>query len=52
MSQTVPSFDELLDSARRSAVHLEMRDVYAVAEEREHLAGWSRGEPADDPNSA
>ncbi|MFZ4302746.1 DUF6879 family protein [Streptomyces cinereoruber] len=30
-----PSFEDLLDSARHQALHLEMRDVYAVGEERE-----------------
>lgn len=52
MSQSVPSFDELLDSAQHSAVHLEMRDIYCVDEEREHLAAWKLGGRADDPNSA
>ncbi|OKI09361.1 hypothetical protein A6A06_01215 [Streptomyces sp. CB02923] len=42
MSQTVPSFAELLDSARHSAVHLEMRDVYAVEEEKTAVDAWRR----------
>ncbi|MEU2111486.1 DUF6879 family protein [Streptomyces sp. NPDC019507] len=40
----VPSFDELLSSATRSALHLEMRDVYAVAEEEEEMRLWRSGE--------
>lgn len=40
MTPNVPSFDELLDSAQHSAVHLEMRDVYGVAEEKEEFARW------------
>ncbi|WP_425558821.1 DUF6879 family protein [Catenulispora subtropica] len=41
---------ELIDSAERSAVHLEMRDVYAVEEERSKLEAWRAGvrlDPAD-----
>ncbi|MEU4208592.1 DUF6879 family protein [Streptomyces sp. NPDC026206] len=52
MSQSVPSFEELLDSALHSAVHLEMRDIYSVDEEREHFAAWRQGGRADDPGSA
>ena len=47
---SVPSFAELIDSAERSAVHLEMRDVYAVADEQEQIAAWRAGrrlDPAD-----
>jgi hypothetical protein len=43
MKPKVPSFVELLDSAERSAVHLEMRDVYAVAEEADDVALWDSG---------
>jgi hypothetical protein len=43
MKPKVPSFVELLDSAERSAVHLEMRDVYAVAEEADDVALWNSG---------
>ncbi|MFI7174638.1 DUF6879 family protein [Streptomyces spororaveus] len=43
MPQKVPSFAELLSSATRSAVHLEMRDTYAVAEEAEELRLWRSG---------
>ncbi|WP_269853527.1 DUF6879 family protein [Streptomyces sp. RPT161] len=49
MSQTVPSFEELLDSATHSAVHLEMRDSYAVDYERSGFAAWREGHRLD-PN--
>ncbi|WP_371671195.1 hypothetical protein OG985_28390 [Streptomyces sp. NBC_00289] len=39
----VPSFDDLLSSATRSALHLEMRDVYAVAEEEDEMRLWRSG---------
>ncbi|MEV7285246.1 DUF6879 family protein [Streptomyces sp. NPDC093252] len=39
----VPSFEALLSSATSSAVHLEMRDTYAVAEEEEELRLWRSG---------
>lgn len=32
MPQNVPSFDELFEATQRSAVHLEMRDRYAVGQ--------------------
>ncbi|WP_207936307.1 DUF6879 family protein [Actinomadura sp. KC216] len=42
----VPTFRELLDGTRRSAVHLEMRDVY---DERDpEFAAWRKGEPVGD----
>lgn len=44
-----PIRDELA-AARRSAVHLEMRDVYDVESERESFAAWRDGfrhDPAD-----
>lgn len=40
----VPSFDELLTSAERSAVHLEMRDLYDVEDERVPYARWRAGD--------
>ncbi|MGW7786086.1 DUF6879 family protein [Streptomyces tricolor] len=53
MPQSVPSFAELLDGARKSALHLEMRDAYAVAGETEALARWrSTGEVDTDPESS
>lgn len=42
MPQNVPSFDELLDSAQQSALHLEMRDHYGVDEERDVVEAWRR----------
>lgn len=43
MSQTVPPFAELLAGCRSSAIHLETRDVYAVADEDEDFASWKAG---------
>ncbi|WHM35805.1 DUF6879 family protein [Streptomyces sp. BPTC-684] len=52
MPQNVPSFAELLDSAERTAVHLEMRDAYGVAGEAADFACWKRtGERDMDPGS-
>jgi hypothetical protein len=51
-SSSVPSFAELLDSARHSAVHLEMRDAYGVSNEAEDFAHWqATGERDVDPGS-
>ncbi|GAA2052664.1 hypothetical protein GCM10009839_70240 [Catenulispora yoronensis] len=36
----VPDFNELLRSAKASALHLEMRDSYAVGREVEQIAAW------------
>ncbi|MBH1933472.1 hypothetical protein I5Q34_04075 [Streptomyces sp. AV19] len=36
----VPGFNELLESARQSAVHLEMRDSYGVGEEAADFERW------------
>ncbi|WP_329583160.1 DUF6879 family protein [Streptomyces sp. NBC_01361] len=50
MSSTVPTFPELLGSATESAVHLEMRDSYAVDYEAGPFAQWRAGfrhDPAD-----
>jgi hypothetical protein len=47
MPQKVPPFAELLSGCRRSAVHLEMRDVYGVAEEDEDFASWLAGHRYD-----
>ncbi|MFJ4698324.1 hypothetical protein GA0115251_100816 [Streptomyces sp. TverLS-915] len=53
MPQSVPTFDELLDSAVTSAVHLEMRDAYGVASEAEDFARWHEiGQRDTDPGSA
>jgi hypothetical protein len=45
-----PTFDELIGSCARSAVHLEMRDSYSVDNERGPFADWRAGarlDPAD-----
>jgi hypothetical protein len=44
------SFEDLLDSAQAHALHLELRDVYAVGEEREVFEAFLRdgSVPADD----
>jgi hypothetical protein len=50
MPSSVPTFAELLASASRSAVHLEMRDAYAVDYETGPFAAWRSGfrhDPAD-----
>ncbi|MGW2226633.1 DUF6879 family protein [Streptomyces formicae] len=52
MSQKVPSFDELLDSAEHTAVHLEMRDAYGVSSEADDFAHWqATGQRDTDPAS-
>ncbi|MEU5795862.1 DUF6879 family protein [Streptomyces sp. NPDC047813] len=40
MPQNVPSFDELVEAAQHSAVHLEMRDQYAVGDEADDFNAW------------
>ncbi|MCQ8189557.1 DUF6879 family protein [Streptomyces rugosispiralis] len=40
MSQKVPSFADLLADCRKSAVHLEMRDTYAVDYESGDFRRW------------
>ncbi|MET9953493.1 DUF6879 family protein [Streptomyces sp. NPDC006339] len=53
MPQSEPRFDELLAGARRSAIHLELRDVYAVADEADDYQRWREtGERDVDPASA
>lgn len=50
MPSNVPPFDELIAGCARSAVHLEMRDSYAVDYEKGPFAAWSDGfrhDPAD-----
>ena len=50
MPLSVPTWPELLGSATRSAVHLEMRDSYAVDYEKGPFAEWRAGfrhDPAD-----
>lgn len=52
MSSNAPPITELLDAAERTAVHLEMRDVYAVSMENPHFAAWQRtGTRPTDPES-
>lgn len=49
----VPDFSEFLRSARRTAVHLEMRDSYAVGDEASDFERFRRtGEVDLDPDSA
>ncbi|MFH9075141.1 DUF6879 family protein [Streptomyces alboflavus] len=43
MPSSVPTFDELMADCTRSAVHLEMRDVYAVDYEKGPFADWKKG---------
>ncbi|WP_435233981.1 DUF6879 family protein [Streptomyces sp. Tue6028] len=43
MPSSVPTFAELLGSATHSAVHLEMRDSYAVDYEKGPFAQWRAG---------
>lgn len=53
MPPSEPRFDELLASARRTATHLEMRDVYAVPDEADDYQRWREtGERDVDPASA
>lgn len=50
MSSSVPTFTELLAGCTRSAIHLEMRDSYAVDDEAEGFEAWRKGfryDPAD-----
>lgn len=47
MAQSLSNFTDLIRSAERSAVHLEMRDVYAVPNEDEGFAAWRRGHRLD-----
>ncbi|MET9673513.1 DUF6879 family protein [Streptomyces sp. NPDC006482] len=51
-SAAPPRFDQLFAVAQRSAVHLEMRDGYAVADEAEDYLRWQEtGERDADPDS-
>ncbi|MFD4528154.1 DUF6879 family protein [Streptomyces sp. NPDC058470] len=50
MPSSVPTFPELLRTAVSTAVHLEMRDAYAVDYEKGPFAEWRNGyrhDPAD-----
>jgi hypothetical protein len=43
MPSSVPPFSELIADCTRSAVHLEMRDVYAVGNEKQQFEAWRQG---------
>lgn len=47
MPLSVPTFIDMLADCRKSAVHLEMRDFYAVADEAEDFDAWKRGHRTD-----
>ncbi|MFF4602129.1 DUF6879 family protein [Streptomyces sp. NPDC001339] len=50
MPSNVPKFDDLISKCTHSAVHLEMRDSYAVDYEKGPFADWKNGfrrDPAD-----
>ncbi|GHC71044.1 DUF6879 family protein [Streptomyces flavofungini] len=52
MPQNALSFDDLLETAQHSAVHLEMRDQYAVGDEADDFHSWARTGRRDvDPGS-
>lgn len=42
MTQNAPTFDDLLNSCQESAIHLELRDVYGVADEVAGFEEWKR----------
>lgn len=53
MSRNEPSFKDLMEAARHSAVHLEMRDIYGVGDELDDFEAWKRTGLRDaDPGSA
>ncbi|MEV0440005.1 DUF6879 family protein [Streptomyces spectabilis] len=53
MSPSEPGFDDLLEAAEHSAVHLEMRDTYGVGDEADDFEEWKRtGQRDVDPGSA
>ena len=54
MTQNVPDFTELLRGAQRTAVHLEMRDVYSVGDETADFEQFKRTgvHPDADPATA
>jgi hypothetical protein len=52
MPQNELRFNDLLEAARHSAVHLEMRDVYGVGDESDDFNEWQRNGRRDaDPGS-
>lgn len=48
MPQSVPSFAELFGRCERSAIHLELRDGYAIGDEAGDFAAWKAGEQSDE----
>ena len=44
----LPDFNQLLGAAQHSAVHLEMRDAYGVADEAGNFEAFNRGEWTED----
>ncbi|WP_405796768.1 DUF6879 family protein [Streptomyces sp. NBC_01506] len=50
MPSSVPTWDELLGAAQHTAVHLEMRDSYAVDYESGPFADWRAGARTDPDN--
>ncbi|MET9730624.1 DUF6879 family protein [Streptomyces sp. NPDC006458] len=54
MTQNVPDFSELLRGAERTAIHLEMRDVYSVGDETADFEQFKRTgvHPDADPATA
>lgn len=53
MQSSAPTFDDLISGCTRSAVHLEMRDSYAVDYEEGPFADWRAGvrlNPDDRPS--
>ncbi|MDT0304329.1 DUF6879 family protein [Streptomonospora wellingtoniae] len=47
MQPNVPTFIDMLADCHKSALHLEMRDAYAVADEAEDFEAWKRGHRTD-----
>ncbi|WP_145499986.1 DUF6879 family protein [Streptomyces sp. CFMR 7] len=52
MAQSLSDFTDLIRSVKRSAVHLEMRDVYAIPDEDERFAAWRQGHRLDPDDRA
>ncbi|MFI7337071.1 DUF6879 family protein [Streptomyces sp. NPDC050085] len=52
MSQSLTEFAALLGAAQYSALHLEMRDHYAMGNEQEAFAAWRDGERLDPEDRA
>lgn len=52
MSSNVPPFTDLLTNCQHTAVHLEMRDSYAVNSEAGPFADWKAGVRLDPGNQA